>query len=112
MHCQTCKIISLLLGKKLFMPLLGHKYPLLRVENVVPLVEGLDLLIGGGLCSRGWTYNDIDINGSKKDVETFVGRLREKGIPNPVHYCGPRSAHSHIYCAYNGIKLALTGKGY
>lgn len=112
MHCETCRVISLLLGKKIFMPLLGHRYPILKYATVAPLVENLNLVIGGGLHARGWTKNDIDVNGQKEDVPEFASRLQQKGIPNPVHYCGPLQGHSHLYCAYNGIKLAFTGKGY
>jgi len=112
MQCKTCKVIPDLLGKKFLMPLLGHRYPIITLEAVRAHVNGLDLEIGGGLESRGWTSNDVDVNGSKADIEIFDGRLKEAGIVNPIHYCGPLAGHSHALCAFNGIKLALTGKGY
>jgi len=112
MDCDTCKLISLLLGKKIFMPLLGHRYPRLTLAEVEPHLAGLDLVVGGGLRSRGWTYNDVDVNGDKADAKILDERLKRSGIVHPVHYRGSLTEHSHLYCAFNGIKLALTGKGY
>ena len=112
MDCNICKKISILCGKRLFMPLLGHRYPLLALATVEPHTEGLDLSIGGGLRTRGWTYNDVDVNGSRTDAAQLDKRLKKNGIPHPIHYCGPRIGHSHLRCALYGIKLALTGKGY
>ncbi|MDO8514837.1 MAG: hypothetical protein Q7S50_04830 [bacterium] len=112
MQCKTCKVISRFSGKKFLMPLLGHRYSIITLEAVRVHVSDLDLEIGGGLETRGWTSNDIDVNGTRADVSVFAKRLKQNGIEHPVHYCGPHTGHSHVLCALNGIKLALTGRGY
>jgi hypothetical protein len=100
------------MGKKLFMPLLGHKYPKITFQEIQPHLAGLDLDVVGGLKKRGWTLNDVDVIGTKSDIQIFSIRLESTGIRNPIHYCGTRLNHSHIRCAYYGAKLALTGKGF
>lgn len=94
------------------MPLFGHRYSKLQLADIKRHLIGLDLEVVGGLRRRGWTINDIDVIGDKKDILTLVERLKKNGIQNPVHYCGKPFRHSHIFCAYYGIKLVLTGKGY
>ena len=105
-------MISILCGKKIFMPLLGHRYPRITLPGIQQYTEGLDVVIVGGLQNRGWTCNDIDVLGSKQDAKIFDERLKKNGVMHPVHYCGPLTNHSHVVCAFNGIKLALTGRGY
>lgn len=94
------------------MPLLGHRYSKITFEEVKDALEGLDLEIVGGLKKRGFTTNDLDVVGNILDVPTFSARLKRMGIRNPIHWCGTRANHSHLQCAYYGVKLALTGRGY
>ena len=76
-------------------------------------VEGLRLRVVGGLVSRGYTTNDIDVVGEREDIPALVSRLHADGIQEPIHYCGSEhEKHSHLRCAFYGIKMALTGKGY
>ncbi len=111
--CKTCRFISHALGKKFMMPLLAHHYPLCRFGDVKKELRGLDLRIVGGLATRGWTKNDVDVVGERADIPTFESRLRKDGIPEPIHFCGSDDEpHSHLRCALYGIKMALTGKGY
>lgn len=111
--CKVCKLIGLLLGKKFIMPLLGHHYPLCYYAQVKRDLKGLNLQVVGGLVTRGWTTNDVDVIGDRADAPTLNSRLHQDGIPEPVHYCGRiGEKHSHLKCAYFGIKMALTGKGY
>jgi len=56
--------------------------------------------------------HDIDVMGTHRDVIAFVKRLKQKGITNPVHYCGPRLHHSHLKCLWNGVKLLFRFRGY
>ncbi len=111
-ECVACKTISRLLGKSYMMPLLGHHYPVCRLADVQQEVQGLKIQIVGGLIQRGWTTNDIDVVGERKDIPKFSERLRTDGISQPVHYCGDGIHHSHLKCAYHGVKMALAGKGY
>lgn len=111
-ECETCKTISRLLGKRYLMPLLGHEYRKLSLAEIVPQTNDLHLEIVGGLAERGWTKHDIDVVGERSNIETFSRRMRAGGIPHPIHYCGDGIHHSHLRCAFNGIKLALTGRGY
>ena len=94
------------------MPLLGHTYAKITLEEIEPHLAGLDLDVVGGLKKRGWTLNDVDVVGTKSDIQILSIRLESAAIRNPIHYCGARLNHSHIQCAYYGTKLALTGKGY
>ena len=94
------------------MPLLGHHYPLCRLAEVRKDMAGLHLRIVGGLARRGWTTNDVDVVGDRIDIPTLSSRLRADNIPEPIHYCGDGIHHSHLKCAYYGVKMALTGKGY
>ena len=110
--CRTCKIISTMLGKKFMMPLLGHHYPLCRLAQVRKDTRGLDLQVVGGLAERGWTTNDVDVVGNRAYVPKLDARLRADHIKAPIHYCGDGLKHSHLKCAYFGVKMALTGKGY
>ncbi|MCE9541067.1 hypothetical protein K8R03_00730 [Candidatus Kaiserbacteria bacterium] len=110
--CRICKNISIAMGKKFMMPLLGHKYQKITLEEIRPHLSGLNLDIVGGLSKRGWTLNDVDVVGTKSDIQNLSIRLETRGIRNPIHYCGARLNHSHIQCAYYGVKLALTGRGY
>lgn len=110
--CRTCKIISALLGKNLFMGLFVHGRSRITFRQVEPCLSGLKLRIVGGLSERGWTDNDIDVIGDRTHVSTFSARLRAVGILNPIHWCGTYEVHSCVSCAYFGIKLVLTGKGY
>lgn len=110
--CKVCAVLPHLLGKKLFLPLLGHNYKKITREEVTPFLDGLDLKIVGGLEKRGYTKNDIDLIGEKKDVQILAERLLKVGVVNPLHYCGGEGRHSHLECALNGIKLAFSGKGY
>ena len=112
LDCRVCEIIPKLFGKKILMPLLGHRYKILLLNEVKKYVKNLDVKIVGGLIKRGWTMHDIDIRGNKKDIAVLAHRLKENNIPNPVHYCGEIDSHSHIECVYYGIKMALTGRGY
>ena len=100
------------MGKKMFMSLFGRIYRRITLKEVESLLDGLDLAIVGGLKSRGYTNNDIDIVGAKGDVSILAGRLAKKNIDNPLHYCGNRSRHFHSTTIYYGIKMAITGKGY
>lgn len=111
-ECRTCALIPLLLGKSIMMPLLGHHYAKLMYAELAPHLFGLDLVVVGGLKNRGWTLNDIDVRGTKFDVVVLAQRLQNADIRNPIHYCGTYDFHSHISCAYYGVKLALTGRGY
>src|SRR4051812_47825341 len=110
--CRVCKAISMMLGKKFMMPLLGHHYALCRIADVRKDMRGLDLQLVGGLPRRGWTTNDVDVVGNRADAPTLEARLRHDHIAEPVHYCGDGVRHSHLKCAYFGVKMALTGKGY
>ena len=111
--CKTCKVISHLLGKKYMMPLLGHHYALCHFADVKKDLRGLDLDVVGGLAERGWTTNDVDVIGNRRDIPTLSSRLRTDGIREPVHYCGSKEGrHSHLLCAFHGVKMALTGRGY
>ena len=94
------------------MPLLGHNYPKIYLKDVQKSLKGLNLEVVGGLKNRGWTSNDIDVIGEKKDILILAERLKKNKIHNPVHDCGSKDNHSHIRCVYYGIKLALTKKGY
>ncbi len=111
-ECRTCKLISLLLGKKLILPLLGKHYPMCRLGEVQKDMKGLNLRIVGGLVNRGWTTNDVDVIGERSDVPKLASRLAADHILEPVHFCGDGIHHSHLQCAYYGIKMTLTGKGY
>jgi len=111
--CRICRVISLGLGKKFIMPLLGHHYPLCRLSDVKKNFRGLDLRVVGGLVNRGWTKNDIDVIGNRADIPALSSRLERDGIREPIHYCGgTHEKLSHLRCAFYGIKMALTGKGY
>ena len=94
------------------MPLLGHEYQKLSFEKVKRHLKGLDIEVVGGLKGRGWTTHDIDVVGKREDIPIFAERLKADAIPHPVHYCRKQPYHSHLHCAWNGIKLAFTGKGY
>ena len=94
------------------MPLLGHHYALCRLADVKKDMQGLDLRLVGSLPRRGWTRNDVDVVGNRADAAVLDARLRDDKILEPVHYCGDGIHHSHLRCAYFGIKMALTGKGY
>ena len=111
-ECRTCKTISKFFGKKYMMPLLGHHYPLCRLADVQKDMKGLDLELVGGLPKRGWTTNDVDVVGNRSDAPELEQRLRADNIQEPLHWCGDGIHHSHVRCAYFGIKMALTGKGY
>jgi len=93
------------------MPLLGHNYPNITLNQITPHLINLDLKIVGGLKRRGYTKNDIDIIGEKKDIKILAQRLAEVNIRNPLHHCGEKHKHSHFKCTLNGIKLAFSGKG-
>src|SRR5690348_9203195 len=109
-ECKICKIISLALGKKFMMPLLGHHYPMCRLADIKKDFHDLDLHVVGGLANRGYTTNDIDVIGDRADIPALVSRLEKDGIQEPIHYCGSEHGkHSHLRCAYFGIKMALTG---
>ena len=47
-----------------------------------------------------------------KTSDYILEYLKKQGIKNPIHYCGNKEKHSHLKCAYYGVKLALTKKGY
>jgi hypothetical protein len=112
-ECKQCKMLATLLGKRFVMPLLGHHYPLCRIRDVNKAVTGLHLQVVGGLTARGWTTNDIDVIGDRGDIGLLAQRLKAQGIVEPIHFCGSdKEPHSHLRCAFYGIKLALTGKGY
>lgn len=111
-ECRTCKTISLLLGKKLILPLIGKHYPLCRLGDVQKDLRGLGLQVVGGLVNRGWTTNDVDVVGNRADVPELASRLAHDHIAEPVHFCGDGVRHSHLKCAYYGVKMVLTGKGY
>jgi hypothetical protein len=110
--CRICRNISVAMGKKFMMPLLGHRYKKISLTDVQPHFNDLDLEIVGGLKKRGWTSNDIDVVGTQADIYTLSLRLASENINNPIHYCGERHKHSHVKCAYYGVKLAFTGRGY
>lgn len=110
--CKVCGAIPKYLGKRFFEPLFGREYDRLQADTVSPLLDGLDLVLVGGLVTRGYTYHDIDVLGAHGDCACLHERLRTNGVRNPVHYCGSYTKHSHIQCAWNGVKLVLTGKGY
>ena len=101
-----------MLGKDIFVPLFGREYSKLNLADAQEHMDGLDIEIVGGLARRGWTTHDIDVVGSRRDVQLLAERLRKHNIPNPVHYFGNRIKHSHLLGIWNGIKLVLTGKGY
>lgn len=84
----------------------------ITLKQIEPHLAGLELRIVGGLSERGWTENDIDVLGERTHAATLSARLRLCGILNPVHWCGTYEAHSCVSCAYFGVKLVLTGKGY
>lgn len=110
--CKICSAIPKILGKKYLMPLLGHSYPRIERESLLPLLTTHNLVLVGGLATRGFTQNDIDVLGEHDDVVAFAEKIRELGIKNPVHHCGTHTHHSHLSCAINGIKLAFTGRGF
>ena len=111
-QCSTCRILPRLLGKNFFLPLFGREYPKLFYTDIKECFEGLDVSVIGGLKTRGWTSHDIDITGDRESIPVLVERLRHRHIPNPIHFCERKPNHSHLRCAWNGIKLTLTGKGY
>jgi len=111
-NCGPCKVISIMLGKKFMMPFLGHRYSKLLLQDAEKHLGDLDLSIVGGLAKRGWTMNDVDVIGKRAHVALLSERLHASGISNPIHWCGSRDKHSHIQCAYFGVKLAITGKGH
>ena len=110
--CKVCQFISVALGKKFMMQLLGHRYPKIFLTDIEKFFDDLDIVVVGGLKNRGWTTNDIDVAGAREDAVLLAQKLQKNGISNPIHYCGEIENHSHILCAYYGIKLALTGRGY
>ncbi len=101
-----------MLGKKIFLPLFGRRYPRLSLDSAFQFIGDLDLDIVGGLVKNDSTTNDIDIVGNKDHVEIFANRVKKGGVSNPVHYCGPKTNHSHLSTILNGIKLAVTGQGF
>ena len=110
--CKVCKIVPVLLGKAIFLPLLKRTGGYIQCVDIEPLLQDLSLELVGGLVTRGYTTHDIDIIGDKRDIPVFVDRLRQASIPNPIHYCGKKERHSHWQCVYYGLKLAVTGRGY
>ncbi len=101
------------MGKKLLLPLIGRHYAVCRYADVKKNMHGLDLQVVGGLVNRGSTTNDVDVIGSRADIPILAHRLQSDGIEEPIHYCGGKDEkHSHLKCAYYGIKMVLTGKGY
>ena len=111
-ECRVCKIISVMLGKHIFLPILCSHNKKIYFKNIIEFTKNIDIKIVGGLKIRGYTNHDIDVIGKKSDIQEFQKRISENGIKNPIHYCGEADRHSHLKCAYYGIKLALTGKGY
>ena len=101
--CRLCKALSRSIGRLLFWVLDAH-WDRLEASQVRPHLAGLDLVLVGGLHSRGWTTHDVDVVGTPVAAAALAERLRAAGIHNPVHHCNTATGHSHFACIRGGLQ--------
>ncbi len=111
-ECRVCRFMSRAMGGRIVMPIVCRKSDKIFLEDIKKHVRGIDIRIVGGLSDRGYTHHDIDVVGNKEHLPLFAERLRTNSVRNPIHYCGGFNTHSHLECAFYGLKLVFTGKGY